>query len=160
VKRRRGEKTPPGWLIDRDGNPTRDPEVLLQGGTILPLGGDVGYKGFGLGLVVDILAGALTDSGCASSEEYVPGANGAFMMAVDIGSFTSIEKFKERVDNLIRRMKASRKAPGFDEILMPGEPEFREEERRLREGIFIEEPTWREITTLAGELGVETPPCQ
>ncbi|MEM2904309.1 MAG: Ldh family oxidoreductase [Candidatus Bathyarchaeia archaeon] len=156
VKARRGEKIPFGWIIDKEGRPTDNPADLYAGGAILPLGGDVGYKGFGLGLFVDIMSGALTGSGCASSPEY-KGGNGVFMMAVNIANFTSVKDYKRRVDELILRVKASRKAPGVKEILLPGEPELREEQRRLREGIYIEEETWKEIASTAKGLGLDLP---
>lgn len=154
VKARRGEKIPLGWIIDKDGRPTDNPADLYAGGAILPVGGDVGYKGFGLGLFVDIMSGALTSSGCASSPEY-KGGNGVFMMALNIGSFTDLEDYKRRVDELISRTKASRKAPGVKEILLPGEPELREEQRRQREGIYVEEETWKEITSAVKGLGID-----
>jgi len=154
VKHRRGEKVPLGWIIDKEGRPTDNPADLYAGGAILPLGGDVGYKGFGLGLLVDVMSGALTGSGCASSPEY-EGGNGVFMMAVDISSFTNLEDYKRRVDDLIARIKASRKAPDVEEILIPGEPELREEQRRLGEGIYVEEETWKEILSIASTLGLD-----
>jgi len=159
VKHRRGEKVPLGWIIDKEGRPTDNPADLYAGGAILPLGGDVGYKGFGLGLLVDVMSGALTGSGCASSPEY-EGGNGVFMMAVDISSFTNLEDFKRRVDQLIVRTKTSRKAPGVQEILIPGEPELREEQRRLAEGIHVEEETWKEIAVTARSLGLDLAPYE
>jgi len=155
VKMRRGEKVPLGWIIDKDGKPTDDPADFYRGGAILPLGGNLGYKGFGLGLFIDLMSGALTGVGCASSKEF-KGGNGVFAIVVNIACFTPVERFKERVDNAIQAIKLSKKAPGFTEILIPGEPELAEEERRLREGIFIEDETWRQISATARELGVAT----
>jgi len=159
VKLRRGEKVPLGWIIDKEGRPTQNPADLYAGGAILPLGGEVGYKGFGLGLFVDLMSGALTGSGCASSPEF-RGGNGVFMMAVNISDFTGLDDYKRRVDELVARIKASRKAPGVKYIFLPGEPELREEERRLAEGIYVEDETWEEITSTAKGLGLDLTPYE
>jgi uncharacterized oxidoreductase len=151
VKYARGERLPEGWIIDKDGNPSTDPEDFYKGGAILPMGGMVGYKGYGLMFLVDVLAGALTEAGCSSSKEFKK-VNGVFAVAINISAFTSVEKFKRRVDELIRRVKSSRKARGFNEILIPGEPEFREEEIRLKKGIYVEDSTWNKIEKIAKRL--------
>lgn len=152
----KGETTPEGWIIDGDGNPTVEPEIFLKGdrkepggGMLLPFGG---YKGFGLSIVVDLLSGALTGAGCSSTE--LKRGNGLLMAAIKIESFTAIESFRKRVDMLIRSLKQTPLAPGFNEIIMPGELEFREYEQRLIEGIEIDELTWRNLESLAKELHV------
>jgi len=161
VRAARGEKLPEGVLLDPDGNPTTDPGWYAKGGVLLPFGGPVGYKGFGLSLLVEILAGALTEAGCSNSEEYRSrpfyGGNGVFMMAIDVGRLTDIKAFKERVDNLLRTVKNSPRALGFDEILIPGEPERRLREKNLREGVYVEESTWNDVRKLGKELNVDVP---
>jgi len=156
VRRKRHEGVPEGWIIDGDGRPTTDVEDYFNGGALLPLGGTVGYKGFGMGLIVDILGGALTGSGCASSPEY-RGGNGVVMGAVDISRFTEPKIFMARVDELLRRIRSSRKAPGAKEILIPGELESREEARRLKDGIYVEDETWSELADLGRGLGLNVP---
>jgi len=156
VRRKRHEGVPEGWIIDKDGRPTTNVEDYFNGGALLPLGGTVGYKGFGLGLIVDILGGVLTGSGCASSPDY-KGGNGVVMGAVDISCFTEPKKFVARVDELLRRIRSSRKAPGANEILIPGELESREEARRLKEGIYVEDETWSELADLGRSLGLDVP---
>ena len=146
IKLRRGEKLGEGWIIDRDGNPSVDPEDLYRGGALLPLGGNVGYKGFGLGLIVDVLAGVLTGAGSCTSGK--ARGNGVFIMVLDIARFKPVQDFKAEVDNLIARVKSSRTAPGFKEVLMPGEMERRVEEERGGEGVFIDERTWRDLVSL------------
>jgi uncharacterized oxidoreductase len=157
----RGEELPEGVFMDADGNPTTDPSWYTKGGLLRTLGGIAGYKGFGLSLLVEILCGALSGAGCSNSEEYRSrpfyGGNGVFMMAIDVGRLTDIRAFKRRVDDLFRSVRSSPVAPGYDEILIPGDPERRMRERRLREGIYIEEKTWGEIRALAEELNVEAP---
>lgn len=152
----KGEQTPEGWIIDGDGNPTVDPEIFLKGdrgepggGMLLPLGG---YKGFGLSIIIDLLCGALTEAGSSSTE--LQRGNGVIMLAIKINSLTSIERFTERVDTLIKSLKSTPTAPGYDEIFMPGELEFREYEQRQKTGIEIDSQTWRNLLSLAKKLEV------
>jgi uncharacterized oxidoreductase len=158
----RGEELPEGIFMDPEGNPTRDPSWYTKGGVLRNLGGEIaGYKGFGLSLLVEILTGALTEAGVSNSEEYRSrpfyGGNGIFMMAIDIKQITDLEDFKKRVDNLLGSVKNSPTAPGYEEILIPGEPERIKKAERLEKGIFIEEKTWNDIVTLAKELDVKIP---
>jgi len=156
VKRNRGEQTPEGWLIDSQGNPTTNPMDFYgtPPGALLPMGGIVGHKGYGLSLVNDILAGALGGAGCSRPH---PGrmGNGVFMIVIDIEKFIPIAEFKKQVDTLVSYVKTSPTAPGFSEILVPGELEAREKEKRLRAGIFVEDGTWKQIEEIAGKLGAE-----
>jgi uncharacterized oxidoreductase len=125
------------------------------------LGDIAGYKGFGLSLLVEILTGILTEAGTSNSDEYRSrpfyGGNGIFMMAIDIGKITDLDRFKGKVDDLLRKVRESPTAPGFEEILIPGEPERRSKKKRLRDGIYIEDKTWGDIVALAEELGVSIP---
>jgi len=157
----RGEELPEGVFMDAEGNPTTDPSWYTRGGVLRTLGDIAGYKGYGLSLLVEVLTGVLSGAGCSNSEEYKSrpfyGGNGIFMMAIDVGRLTDIGEFKGRVDDLFRAVRGSPVAPGFDEILIPGDPERRMREQRLREGIYVEEKTWGEIVALAEELGVDVP---
>jgi uncharacterized oxidoreductase len=155
VKRQRGEPTPEGWLIDHRGRPTTDPNVLYgePRGALLPLGGSSGHKGYGLALVVEILSGILARAGYAR-----PGAhrfsNGTFIIAIDIGAFVDPAQFRAEVEDLLRYLKSAPTAPGVEAIWYPGEPEALEQERRERDGIPLEDETWRQILALARELGI------
>ncbi len=158
----RGEELPEEIFMDPEGNSTTDPSWYTKGGVLRTLGGEIaGYKGFGLSLLVEILTGALTEGGVSNSEEYRSrpfyGGNGIFMMAIDVGQITELDKFKKRVDNLLSSVRSSATAPGYDEILIPGEPERRMKEKRLKEGIFVEDKTWGDLTALAKELKVKPP---
>ncbi|MCW4037206.1 MAG: Ldh family oxidoreductase [Candidatus Bathyarchaeota archaeon] len=157
----RGKELPEGVLQDSEGNPTVDPAQYFSGGMLRPLGGLMGYKGFGLSLLVEVLAGALAGAGCSNSEEYRSrpfyGGNGVFLMAINVGRLTDINAFKSRVDDLFRTIRNSPTSPGFDEILIPGELERRTREQLLRDGIYIEEKTWSDIEGLCRELNVAIP---
>lgn len=156
VTKARGGRLPPGWIIDKDGTPSTDPEDYFNGGSILPIGGNVGYKGYGLAFLVDILAGALSGNGTASSGEF-RGGNGVLMLVIDVRSFGPLDVFERRVAQTIDRVRNSKKAPGVKEILIPGDPEFLEEQKRLKEGVFVEDLTWNKISSLASTLGVPIP---
>ena len=148
-----GKRLPEGCIVDKDGKPSTDPADLMKGGAVLPMGGPVAYKGYGLGMSVDIIAGLLTGRGSAfynRSEE-----QGVFQMAIKVGAFQSITEFKSRMDELVRAVKSSKKAPGFKEILIPGELELRNEKQKLKTGIDVPEKTWTAILETANKLNVD-----
>ena len=153
----RGEKVPEGWLIDSDGKPTTEPNDFKADppGAILPLGGVVAHKGFGLGLVVELLGGILSGQGCAAGERAMV-SNGVLLTAYNIEHFAEMDYYYEEVEALILHVKSSRLAPGFKEILLPGEPEFRKAQQLEADGIEVEEPTWVDICEAARELGLDT----
>nr|NIN51804.1 malate dehydrogenase [Nitrososphaeria archaeon]NIQ32325.1 malate dehydrogenase [Nitrososphaeria archaeon] len=153
------EEIPLGWIIDSKGHPTSDPYDLGTSrpafaekpskakGALLPFGS---YKGSGIGLFVEIMGGVLAGAGTGEEGR----GNGVVMMAIDIGKFSPIEEFKGKVDRLIRMVKSSRKDSGVEEILVAGEPEYKNMERRLREGIYVDDATWRSIKKTAQEFNV------
>jgi L-2-hydroxycarboxylate dehydrogenase (NAD+) len=151
-----GRPIPESWAIGPDGRPTTDPKEALRG-ALSPFGG---VKGYGLCLILEILAGPLV--GAAAGKEVVGtlepvegySTKGDFMIAIDPAAFVAPEEFEQRVAAFIRQIKESKKAPGVDEILLPGEPELRTRERRLREGIPISDEVWAELELLARELGL------
>ena len=155
VKRHRGEPTPEGWLLDNQGHPTTDPDAFYQEprGAILPLGGSAGHKGFGLAIAVEILSGILARGGYArqGANRF---SNGTFIVVIDISAFVDPGEFRAEIDDLLAYVKSTPTAPGVEAILYPGEPEAMEQQRREREGIPLEDETWRQITGLAQELGI------
>lgn len=158
----KGEQLPSGWIVDSHGRastnpadlyePPLPPERIKLAGALLPFGG---YKGYGLGLVVDMLAGVLTGAG--SSQDMTSGwlTNGVFMMALKIDNFVPLEQFRHQADKLVKSVKNSPKAEGVKEILIPGEPESNERERRLRDGIPISEKAWQSLMQACKEYGVD-----
>jgi uncharacterized oxidoreductase len=158
VYRNRGEPVPEGWIIDAEGRPTTDPNALYERprGAILPFGGSVGHKGFGLSLMVDILSGALSGAGCSRAGTTRLG-NAMFLTVIDVARFVPLDQFHEHVAALLDHVRSAPLAPGFQEILIPGEPERREEERRQRDGIPIDEHTWGQLRATGERLGVAAP---
>ena len=151
----RGDSVPLGWLINSEGEPTSNPQDLMASppGALLPLGGIVGHKGYALALLIDILGGALSGAGCSGSGN-TRLQNGVLMIVLDIANFTPLNDFYDHVEGLVAHVKASPTAPGFEEILTPGEIEARQTELRLREGIPIDDETWRQIQETAAEVGI------
>ena len=151
----RDMKVPLGWYVDDEGEPTDDPKVFHGGGGAqLPLGqAGLGYKGMALSLVIDVLGGPLLGLGAARVHAFR--RRGVFLGAINVEAFTPIDEFKECMDSVIADLKSSRLAGGFEEILMPGEPEWREMERRKREGIFLDDEIYRGILDAARTLGVD-----
>ncbi len=150
-----GHKVPEGWLIDAQGNPTTDPNDFRADppGAILPMGGVVAHKGFALSLVVELLGGTLSEQGCAAGESQMV-SNGVLLTVYNIEFFTELEAYYDEVEALIQHVKSSRPAPGFDAILLPGEPEFHSAQRREEEGIEVDDTTWATICEEARALGL------
>ena len=154
LARNRGEKVPAGWLVDAAGRPTTDPNDLYGDprGGILPFGGDSGYKGYGLNLVTDLLAGALSGAGCTGNEDARFG-NAAFLLVVAVEHFVEPEAFGREVGDFAAFVKDSPPAAADGRVYLPGEIEADNRRRRLAEGIFVEEGTWEQIEGWAGRLG-------
>jgi LDH2 family malate/lactate/ureidoglycolate dehydrogenase len=152
------KQVPAGWIIDADGCPTTNPNDFYAspGGALLPLGASAGHKGFGLAFMVDVLAGALSGAGCCRSEVCEP-KDGLLMIVLDIAKFVPPDVFKAQVLQLIEHVKSCPAAPGFTEVYVPGEVEFREELKRRSEGIFLDDFIWAEICNTAHELGYRLP---
>ncbi|MDA0745953.1 MAG: Ldh family oxidoreductase [bacterium] len=152
----RGEKMPDGWMVDHEGNPTNDPEdyVTDPKGALLPFGGAVGHKGYGLAFVIDILSGALSPAGCSREKSEVSG-NALFVQVINVEAFQPLDAFKEEVKRFIEYVKSAKPAPGSTEVLVPGERSYRAKQKRLEEGIPVEETTWERIAETAKKLGVK-----
>ncbi len=144
---------PPGWILDKHGKPSTNPGDYAAGGMILPLGGVVGYKGYALSFAVETLAAILPGLGFGVDPEKRHN-DGAFLFAFDPGAFRPLQEFKADVTAFAEYLKATPPAQGFDEVLYPGEVEYRTEQRRRKEGIPIEDATWEKLGALAREAGV------
>ena len=155
LARSRGETVPDGWIIDKDGNPTTNPEDYRAGGAILPVGADQGHKGYGLSFMVEVFSGLLTGLGFGI-DPLARHNDGVFISVFNVEHFRALAEFKEEVKALAEFVKNSPPAAGFSEVFYPGEPEYRTEQRRRVEGIFVEDETWQQISLLMEELGVES----
>lgn len=156
VKKIAGQKVPDGWLLDSDGRPTNDPNTLYgtPPGTILPMGGDQAYKGFGLGLMVEIFAGALSGGPCIREKPINQNGNCVFAQLIDPAHFGGAEHFATEVANLSEFVRGCPTIEGVKEILLPGDPERRALAQRTVDGIPLDDGNWGQLVKLAAELGV------
>jgi LDH2 family malate/lactate/ureidoglycolate dehydrogenase len=150
---------PAEWALDAAGNPTTSPSEALKG-TLLPLGGHAaGYKGSGLAVAVEILCGVLSGGAMASEvgslrkRGRAAGVSQTFL-AIHIGRFMPVTEFESRVARLVAMLKSTAPAPGFEEVLMAGEPEVRSEEQRQISGIPIPRRLWVTLERLADRFQV------
>jgi uncharacterized oxidoreductase len=157
VLRARGLPVPADWLVDAEGKPVTDPDRFRNGDVaMLPFGGPVGYKGYGLAMMIDAIAGGLSWAGC-SADNPTRGASGYFAFAIKIDSFVDPAEFKRETRILVDWVKSSPTMPGHRQIYVPGEIEDENRRRREREGIVIEESTWQAIAETAAGLGLTVP---
>ena len=149
---------PAGWAMDSRGVPTTDMKQALSGFP-MPLGG---YKGSGLQMMVEIFCGVLgggmmsTDVGGLYTFDRKMNVSQLFL-TIDVARFMPLEEFQARMEHLVTVVKSASPAQDYDEVLVAGDPEWRFEARRLREGIPIDAGTWEQLTGLASELNVPLP---
>lgn len=153
---RRGQTIPLGWALDESGAGTTDPAAALKG-ALLPFGG---HKGYGIGILVDLLTGALAGSSLGlgvqqSNPDPDVGGQAFFFLAIDPRFFSSPEVYAERVDQLISDARSIKPAEGFAEVLLPGELEWREEQKRKKEGIPLYDGDWAAL--LANLVAADLP---
>jgi LDH2 family malate/lactate/ureidoglycolate dehydrogenase len=162
VNRDAGIEIPEGWGIDEKGTLTTDPNEVLQGGALMPLGGPDflrGYKGYGLSLLVDIFSGVLSG---AAFGPHVGRPNAArptadvghFFAAVRVDAFRPVEEFKQSMDTYIQELKTAPKAAGHDRIYIHGEKEFERSARYQRDGMPIMVATVQSLSKIGDEVGV------
>ncbi len=159
VKKIAGVPAPEGWLLDNEGKPTTDPNTLYGNppGSILPMGGlGQTYKGFGLGLMVEIFTGALSGGICARPVPYEKKGNCVFMMVIDPGRFGGRDCFAAEVRQLTEYVRDCPTVEGCTEIMLPGDPERRMLAKN-EAGLTFDKENFAALVKLAAELNVPTP---
>lgn len=142
-----GLQVPAGWLVDREGTPTTDPAAYLEGGALMPLGGDQGHKGYGLSFAVESLAAVLSGIGYGADPAGFPN-DGILLVLLNIAMFRSLPEFRAEMAEFVSYVKASPPAPGFSEVLYPGEIEQRRRRERLETGIDVPPKIWDQLQNL------------
>jgi L-2-hydroxycarboxylate dehydrogenase (NAD+) len=156
AKAQRGEQMPIGWMIDRLGQPLTDPKRADEG-FLMPIGG---YKGYGLSLIVGLLAGTLNGAAMGSEvidfnkDDASTTNTGQAILAIDLSAFGDVGEFKARVDRLVREMRASERMPGVERIWLPGEQSHHKREVNEREGIPIGPVLLQQLDKFAQEMGI------
>jgi uncharacterized oxidoreductase len=149
----KGEAVPENCLIDAAGRPTTDPRVFYADppGAILSIGG---HKGYGLAVLCEALAGALTGGGCSDPANADRVVNGMLSIYLDVARFRDDAAFAAEMESFIAWVKSSATVTPGGEILMPGEIEERTKARRLRDGIDVDATTWAQIAETARTCGL------
>jgi LDH2 family malate/lactate/ureidoglycolate dehydrogenase len=148
---------PPTWAADGWGRPTTDPDVALSDGVLLPFGG---YKGSGIALALDVLCGVLPGGAFGFGVAAIAALDrstevGHLFAALDIAAFSPVGEFKEKVDRMIREVRATPPAEGIERIYVPGEIEFEKEVESDTNGIAISQAVLDELHGCASKYGVE-----
>lgn len=168
IAQRAQKAVPKGWIMDKDGKDTTDPNALKEGGILLPLGsGDTqaGHKGFGLSAVVDIFSGVLSGANYGpwvppfvaflDPLQNLPGKGiGHFVGAMRVDAFRKKEDFLSNMDNWISRFKMAQPIDSAKPVIIPGEPEFEFEMERRKTGIPLNEKVVEDLLQLGSSLGV------
>lgn len=159
VLRNLGRPTPPDWLLDNQGHPTRDPNDFYADprGALLPLGGMMGHKGYGLGIAVDIVGGALSGGFCTRLDPPPVYGNAAMFTVWSVEAIAPEGNYWDEVEGLVASLRSCPRREGVEAILLPGEPEQRTRAQRLAEGITIDPATWSQVAVVAAAAGVDPP---
>lgn len=153
VAKNKGELMDDASILDKNGNPTRDPNDFYNGGSVIPIGLN---KGSALSYIIEMMGGILTGNGCASFPGYIDG-NGTLLFAMKgdlFRTFEDIDADAQKLDNIVL---GSRKAKGFTEVLLPGQRERLERYESEVSGFEIDDTSKRAIFEIGDKLGIERP---
>jgi LDH2 family malate/lactate/ureidoglycolate dehydrogenase len=168
---RKNEPVPKGWIVDRHGGDTTDPQAMIDGGAQLPLGSDRemgGHKGYGLASMVDILCCVLSGANWGPfappfalrqeiPERSVGKGIGHFFGAMQIDGFIDKDEFKKQIDDWIQVFRNTKPAPGTNGPLIPGDPEREAEAIRSKEGIPLLKPVVDDLVDISRKKGIPFP---
>ena len=150
-----GQPFPAGWFIDKNGKtvpeilvPPQDWQKFISENALNVFGT---YKGYGIAVATELMGGALSMVGTVNRSQ----KQGFTAVVMDVSAFSPIKEFKKEVDRFVRDVKSSPVREGFEEVILPGEKEFRMMRRRKKEGIPIDDYSWRTITKKCEELGMD-----
>jgi uncharacterized oxidoreductase len=152
VARNRGLPIPAGWVVAADGSAATDPNAFYAGGALLPA---AGHKGYGLGMLAELLGGLLTDAGEQPTSAHT--GHGVLFVVLAPDLFRPAEGFLSDAAELCERAAACPPAAGFEAVLLPGDPEHRMELERRGAGVPVDEATWAQLGEAAAGYGVPVP---
>ena len=150
VARAKRTPLPPGSIVDKEGRPTTSVEDFYAGGMILPAGG---HKGSALSLVAALLGAGLTAEQPATGGR----GGGVFVLAINPRAFAEPEAYAGTIDNMAAAARAVPPAPGFERVLLPGEPEALSRAERQQNGVPIPADTWHALEAAAARFNVPLP---
>ena len=152
---REGKKMPLDWALTPEGNETDDPAAAMAG-ALLGIGQ---HKGYGLAMLTDVLTGVIGGGGFGLTPYANPARQDVAhtMIALDIAWFMPVDEFKARMDEFVHMCKSAELRPGFDEILVPGEIDYRREMGYRRDGAKLDAVIFDELQALAAALNIDFP---
>jgi LDH2 family malate/lactate/ureidoglycolate dehydrogenase len=160
IAMRQGLPIPAGWAVDAEGKDSDDPSILRKGGALLPLGSYLetsSHKGYGLGLMVDILSGVLNGTGPGVFVDRATLVQGHWFAAWRIDAFRDLGEFKAEMKRWVDRIRAIPPAEGVESVMIPGDPEARARADREKNGIPLDAETIEQLTKLGEEVGTPFP---
>lgn len=147
LARSKGERLAPGLVVDRRGRPTADPAAFYEGGALLPFGG---HKGYGLQVVIEVLARIMTGYVALDGMTYTRRiGNAVFVLVCDPRNYIAPERLSAEMRKLARAIRTAPTASGHTEVLLPGEPEARTRAERSKAGVPLQASLWEELQELA-----------
>jgi LDH2 family malate/lactate/ureidoglycolate dehydrogenase len=152
---RLGKEIPAGWALDQNAETTHDPRVAQKARKLLPLGSTrdgASHKGYGLGILVEILCGVLSGTITALNADQDP--RGHFFGAIKVDTFRPAAEFKDDMDRLIRDLKCTTPIAGQERVYVAGEIEFETAEERAEHGIPLHSSVLKGLRDVGAELGV------
>ncbi len=168
IAKRKKQPVPRGWIIDKEGQMSTDPNDMIEGGALLPLGSERelgGHKGYALSAMVDILTSVLSGANWGpfappfALRQEVPSKSvgkgiGHFFGTMQIEGFMDVNEFKQRIDEWIEVFRHTKPAKGTTGVLIPGDPEHLEEAIRKREGIPLIQPVIDDLRDISRQTGI------
>src|SRR5947199_11082 len=169
ILQRKNADAPIGWVQDKEGNDSTDANILKKGGVLLPLGSDRehgSHKGYALGSIVDIFSAVLSGASYGPwappfpayvpVPENMPGKGlGHFFGAMRVDAFRPADEFKQHMDNWITRFRNAKPAPGYEKVLIPGDPEREMEAIRKETGIPLVSSVVDELSEVGARFGLK-----
>ena len=143
IRRETGEPLPDGWILDREGRPSTVAEDFYRGGMLLPAAGPNGY---GMALIAELAGAPMLG---------VPHEFNWLVIALDLAALNPDADYVAEAEAILARVKQAPPADGFDEVMIPGEPEARLRARRLADGIPLPDAVWAKIGAAARAVGVD-----
>lgn len=150
VARNKGVPVPSGAIVNMDGAPSVDPNDFYDGGALMAFGG---HKGSGFSILAQMLGRGLA----GQSQDRLKGhrgGNGPVVIAIDPSRFGPLDLFRDAVSEEAERVRTATPAEGFDEVLMPGDKEIREQAAREANGCVVDETTWNALVAEAKRFGL------
>ena len=156
-----GQEIPATWLVDHDGVPTLDPNLYPHSASLTPM---AGHKGYGLALMIEVLSGLLSGARLTQaigswidSDPALPTDHGHAFMALDVGAMFPLERYRQRMDEMIRQIRSAPRAKGHERIWLPGEKEWEARSRARQQGIDLPADVRESLGGLVADLDLPRP---